>query len=150
MLHVALFEPEIPWNTGNVGRTCLAARTRLHLIRPFGFSLHEKRIRRAGLDYWTHVDPTVHASFAAFEAALPGLGAPFFFCADAGRDLYETEIPDDAVFVFGRESDGFPEKIRVRYRAAEVRLPIADARVRSLNLSTCVGIAVYEALRRRA
>jgi len=148
VLHVVLVEPEIPWNTGNVGRTALAAGARLHLVGPLGFSLAERRLRRAGLDYWAHVSPVVHPSFDAFERALPDLGAPFLFSADAHRTLWEVEIPAAAVFLFGRESGGFTPAIRERYAAAAVSLPVRDARVRSLNLSTCVGIAVYEYLRR--
>lgn len=150
MLHIALVEPEIAWNTGNVGRTCLATGARLHLVAPLGFSLDEKRVRRAGVDYWKHVDPVLHADFDAFETALPALGAAWFFSADAERTLYEVEIADPAVLVFGKESVGFSPAIRERYRDRLVRLPMPDDRVRSLNLSTCVGIAAYEALRRRA
>ncbi|MHC4960361.1 MAG: tRNA (cytidine(34)-2'-O)-methyltransferase [Planctomycetota bacterium] len=148
MLHVVLVEPEIPWNTGNAGRTCLAAGARLHLVEPFGFSLDEKSVRRAGLDYWNRVEPVVHASFAEFERALPGLGEPLFFSADAPRTLWETDIAPDAVFVFGKESVGFDAATRVRYEERMVRLPVLDAAVRSINVSTCVGIALYEALRR--
>jgi tRNA (cytidine/uridine-2'-O-)-methyltransferase len=149
MLHVVLVEPEIPWNTGNAGRTCLAAGARLHLVKPLGFHLGERWLRRAGLDYWEHVEPVVHDSFEAFEVVLPGLGLPFFMSADGPGNLFEMEIPPDAVFVFGSESRGFRGHVRDRYFDRLVRLPIADARVRSLNLSTAVGIAVYEALRRR-
>jgi len=150
MLHVVLVEPEIAWNTGNVGRTCLAAGARLHLVAPLGFSLDEKRVRRAGVDYWKHVDPVLHADFDAFETALPSLGGAWFFSADAERTLYEVEIEDPAVFVFGKESAGFAPEIRERYRDRMVRLPVLDDRVRSLNLSTCAGIALYEALRQRS
>jgi len=149
VLHVVLVEPEIPWNTGNAGRSCLAAGAQLHLVKPLGFSLEEKRLRRAGLDYWRHVAPRVHESFADFEKELPQLGAPFLFTADAPRTLYEVEFPADAVFLFGRESDGFEGPIRDRYAEHAVRLPIDSPHVRSLNLSTCVGIAVYEFARRR-
>jgi tRNA (cytidine/uridine-2'-O-)-methyltransferase len=148
VLHVALVEPEIPWNTGNAGRTCLATGARLHLVEPLGFSLDEKQVRRAGLDYWANVDPTVHASFAAFERALPALGEPLLFSADAPRTLWEADIPRDVVFVFGKESVGLDPEVRARYADRLVRLPVMDASVRSINVSTCVGIALYEALRR--
>lgn len=148
MIHVVLVEPEIAWNTGNAGRTCLAAGARLHLVEPLGFSLDEKRVRRAGLDYWELVDPVVHQSFAALEARLPELGAPIFFSADADRSFFDAAIPKDAVFLFGKESVGFDASIRERYRDEMVRLPVLSGRVRSINLSTCVGIALYEALRR--
>ena len=148
MIHVALVEPEIPWNTGNVGRTCLAAGARLHLVRPFPFSLSEREVRRAGLDYWEHVRPTVHESFAAFERALPELGAPLLFSAQAERTLFDVEIPERVVMVFGKESVGLDAGIRSRYADRLVRLPMFDERVRSINVSTAVGIALYEALRR--
>ncbi|MHC4547322.1 MAG: tRNA (cytidine(34)-2'-O)-methyltransferase [Planctomycetota bacterium] len=148
MHHVVLVEPEIAWNTGNAGRTCLAVGAQLHLVRPLGFALDEKQVRRAGLDYWEHVRPVVHESFAAFEAVLPDLGEPFFLCAEAERSLFDVPLPGDAVFVFGKESVGLAPAIRERYRPHQVRLPRRDARVRSLNVSTAVGIVLYEALRR--
>jgi tRNA (cytidine/uridine-2'-O-)-methyltransferase len=150
MIHVALVEPEIPWNTGNAGRTCLAAGAQLHLVRPFPFSLREREVRRAGLDYWEHVQPRVHESFATFEKALPELGAPLFLSVEAERSLYEIQIPERVVFVFGKESVGFDAEIRERYGASLVRLPMLDRRVRSINVSTAVGIVLYEALRRRS
>ena len=149
MLHVVLVEPEIPWNTGNAGRSCLAVGAQLHLVKPLGFSLEAKQLRRAGLDYWRHVDPRVHESLAEFERVLPELGQPFVFTADAPRTLFDVEIPRDAVFLFGRESDGFERSVRDRYAEHTVRLPIESPHVRSLNLSTCVGIAVYEFYRRK-
>jgi tRNA (cytidine/uridine-2'-O-)-methyltransferase len=149
MLHVVLVEPEIPWNTGNAGRTCLAAGARLHLVRPLGFHLGERWLRRAGLDYWEHVDPVVHGSFAELEAELPTLGVPFFMTVEGPGNLYDMEIPDEAVFVLGNESRGLPPAVRERYRDRLARLPIVDPRARSLNVSTAVGITLYEALRRR-
>ena len=148
MRHVVLVEPEIPWNTGNAGRTCLAAGAQLHLVRPLGFQLGERDVRRAGLDYWEHVRPVVHDSFAAFEEQLPQLGAPFFLTTDGSRSFYEVEIPADAVFVFGKESAGFAPAIREKYRDRCVGLPMLGERVRSLNVSTAVGIVLYEAMRR--
>ena len=142
-----MIEPEIPWNTGNAGRTCLAAGAQLHLVGPFGFSLDEKQVRRAGVDYWEHVSPVVHDDLAAFESKLPALGEPFFFSAEAERTLYQVEIPANAVFLFGRESVGFDASLRARYRDRLVRIPQFDERVRSINVSTCVGIALYEAIR---
>jgi tRNA (cytidine/uridine-2'-O-)-methyltransferase len=146
--HIALVEPEIAWNTGNAGRTCLAAGAQLHLVEPLGFSLSEKQVRRAGLDYWEFVAPVVHASLEAFEAALPALGTPFLLSAEAERSLFDVAIPEDAVFIFGRESVGLPASLRARYADRLVSLPVRDPRVRSLNLSTAVGVVAYEALRR--
>ncbi|HEX5138060.1 MAG TPA: tRNA (cytidine(34)-2'-O)-methyltransferase [Planctomycetota bacterium] len=149
MLHVVLVEPEIPWNTGNAGRTCLAAGAKLHLVRPLGFHLGERWLRRAGLDYWEHVDPVVHDSFAAFEAELPRLGVPFFMSVEGPQNLFDLEIPDEAVFVFGSEGKGLAPEVRERYGDRLTRLPIVEPRARSLNLSTAVGVTIYEALRRR-
>ena len=148
MHHVVLVEPEIAWNTGNAGRTCLAAGAQLHLVEPLGFSLGEKQVRRAGLDYWEFVAPVVHESLEAFETALPALGTPFLLCAEAERSLYDVEIPADAVFCFGKESVGLPAAFRARYSERLVSLPVLDPRVRSLNVSTAVGVVLYEALRR--
>jgi tRNA (cytidine/uridine-2'-O-)-methyltransferase len=149
-LHVALVTPEIHWNTGNVGRTCLAAGARLHLIEPLGFSLDEREVRRAGLDYWPRVEPRVWPDWAAFEEALPGLGEPLLFTPEAERDLWSVPIPEPAVLVFGRESVGLPDELRSRYRERLVSIPMRDPALRSLNLSTSVAIALYEAVRRYA
>ncbi len=146
-LHVVLVEPEIHWNTGNVGRTCLAAGARLHLIEPLGFSLDARELHRAGLDYWPRVDPRVWPSWDAFEADLPALDRPHLFSAEGGCELWDAAFEDDAVLVFGRESVGLPRALRERYAERLVRLPMRDPALRSLNLSTCVGIALYEALR---
>jgi len=146
-LHVALVAPEIHWNTGNAGRTCLAAGAQLHLVGPLGFSLGEREVRRAGLDYWERVAVQRWDSWPAFEAQLPALGAPFFFSADADHDYWDVEYPSPVTLVFGGESRGLPGELRERFRKRLVRLPIADPEVRSLNLSTAVGIAVYEVLR---
>ena len=148
-LHVALVEPEIHWNTGNAGRTCLAAGAQLHLVEPLGFSLDERELRRAGLDYWERVSPRVWPGWDAFEAALPQLGEPFFASPDAGRELWDVHYPQRTVLVFGRESVGLPGTVRERHRDRLVRLPMRDPALRSLNLSTSVGILLYEVLRQR-
>lgn len=146
-LHVVLVEPEIHWNTGNAGRTCLAAGARLHLVEPLGFSLDEREVRRAGLDYWPRVDPQVWSSWAAFEERLPDLGEPFFFSADAERDYWSADYPEQTILVFGRESVGLPREIRERWRDRLLRIPMLDPELRSLNLSTSVALAAYEVLR---
>jgi len=148
-MHVVLVHPQIPWNTGNVGRTCLAAGARLHLVRPLGFGVGERRVRRAGLDYWEHVAPVVHDSFDAFERALPELGEPLLFSREGLHTLYEVSLPARPVFLFGSEDAGLPADVRERYRDRLVRVPVREGPVRSLNLSTVVGIVLYEALRRR-
>jgi tRNA (cytidine/uridine-2'-O-)-methyltransferase len=148
-LHVALVSPEIPWNTGNAGRTCLAAGAQLHLVEPLGFSLATRAVRRAGLDYWPRVAPRTWPDWPAFEAALPSLGEAWFFSADAERAYWDTPASARTVLVFGRESTGLPPELRTRFRERLVGFPMADPGLRSLNLSTCVALAVYEALRRR-
>ena len=146
-LHVVLVEPEIHWNTGNAGRTCLAVGAQLHLVRPLGFSLGDKEVRRAGLDYWPRVRPEVWPSWAELERVLPSLGAPFFFTARGARTFQEVAYPRPAVLIFGRESVGLPEDLLARHREATVAIPMRDAELRSLNLSTSVALAVYEARR---
>jgi len=146
-LHVVLVEPEIHWNTGNAGRTCLAAGAQLHLVEPLGYSLDERELRRAGLDYWERVAPRVWPAWDALEAALPGLGEPFFASPDAGRRYWDLRYPERTVLVFGRESVGLPAALRERYRESLVRLPMHDPALRSVNVSTCVGILLYEVLR---
>ncbi len=149
MAHVVLVHPEIAWNTGNAGRSCLAAGARLHLVKPLGFSLDEKRVRRAGVGYWERVDPTIHEDWDAFEQTLPELGEPVLLTSEAPRTLYEIELPNDPVFIFGKESEGLPREVRDRYADARVSLPMIDPEIRSLNLSTTVGIVLYEWMRRR-
>jgi tRNA (cytidine/uridine-2'-O-)-methyltransferase len=149
--HVVLVHPEIHWNTGNAGRTCLAVGATLHLVEPLGFSLDERQVRRAGLDYWEHVDLHVWSDWKSFEAGLPALGEPYFFSTSATRLLWDVPLgaSDAVVLVFGRETGGLPAAIHERYRDRFVSMPIASPRVRSLNLSTSVGIALYEVLRQR-
>jgi len=148
--HVVLVNPEIHWNTGNAGRTCLAAGATLHLIEPLGFSLDEKQVKRAGLDYWEHVDLRVWQSWEAFENELPKLGEPYFFSTKATRSLWDAPLSDtDLVLIFGRETGGLPQELHEKYRERFLTMPIHSPRVRSLNLSSSVAIAVYEVLRQR-
>lgn len=148
-LHVVLVEPEIHWNTGNAGRTCLAAGARLHLVRPLGFFLGERQVRRAGLDYWPRVAPLVWDSWDQLEAHLPALGEPFLFSAEAEREYWSVDYPRRTVLIFGKESVGLAPEIRDRHRDRLVRIPMADPELRSLNLSTAVALGVYEALRQQ-
>jgi len=149
-LHVALLAPEIPWNTGNIGRTCLAAGVRLHLIEPLGFSLDGSQVRRAGLDYWPRVAPCLWSDWHTFADQLPALGEPLFFTAEAERSLWEVRCDRPTVMIFGGESQGLPAAVRERYSERLVSLPQSSPHVRSLNLSSCVAVAVYEALRQRS
>lgn len=150
-LHIVLVHPEIHWNTGNAGRTCLAVGATLHLIEPLGFSLDEREVKRAGLDYWEHVDVRVWPSWEAFERELPALGEPYFFSTKA-RQLY-WDAPfgeaESVVLVFGRETGGLPADLHERYTDRFVAMPIHSPRVRSLNLSTSVALGAYEVLRQR-
>ncbi len=147
LAHVVLVHPEIHWNTGNAGRTCLAAGARLHLVEPLGFSLDEKEVRRAGLDYWPRVAPTVWPSWEALEPHLANLGEPYLFSTEGDRDYWSVPYPPHPVLVFGRESDGLPPTLRERHRERLLRIPMADPGLRSLNLSTSVALVVYEVLR---
>ena len=150
-LHVVLVHPEIHWNTGNAGRTCLATGATLHLVEPLGFSLDERQVKRAGLDYWEHVDLRVWKSWDEFERQLRSLGDAFFFSTKATRLYWDAPLgaPDNVVLIFGRETGGLSPDIHRAYRDRFVTMPMQSPLVRSLNLSTSVGIAVYEVLRQR-
>ena len=143
--------PEIHWNTGNAGRTCLAAGAMLHLVKPLGFSLDEREVKRAGLDYWEFVDKEVWPDWATFEAALPTLGEPYFFSTKATRLFWDAPLGEarDVVLIFGCETGGLPPALHERYRDRFVTMPILSSHVRSLNLSTSVAVALYEVLRQR-
>ncbi len=146
MLHIILVEPEIPQNTGNIARTCAATGCMLHLVRPLGFELGDKYLKRAGLDYWQFVDVRVHDNL---EEALAAAGGRAWLFTTKARQCYADVAygPDD-VLVFGKETAGLPEEVLVRDSAACVRIPMSEGR-RSLNLSNSVAVAVYEALRQQ-
>jgi len=149
-LHIILVEPEIHWNTGNVGRTTLAAGALLHLVEPLGFSLDSRYLRRAGLDYWPRVRLKVWPSWDEIERNLPALGEPFFFSSQATRPHWDVAYPERVALVFGRESVGLPRPLLERYADRTVRIPMVDPALRSINLSTSAGIALYEVVRQRA
>ncbi len=149
-LHVVLVHPEIHWNTGNVGRSCLAAGAELHLVEPLGFSLRDREVRRAGLDYWEHVPLHVWPNWAELERQLPELGEPFFFSTKGDKTLWDADYGIRSVLVFGRETGGLPDDLHQRYASRMFRMPIVSPHVRSLNLSTAAAIAMYEVLRQRA
>jgi tRNA (cytidine/uridine-2'-O-)-methyltransferase len=149
-LHVVLVEPEIPPNTGSIARLCAGTGTRLHLVRPLGFSLEDRYLRRAGLDYWPHVDLVVHENWPAFVAAR-GMGAMAGFSARTEPSYLDAplSVPAPLYLVFGGETRGLPEVVR-RALAGEIyRIPMLSPHVRSLNLSNAVSIVLYEALRQR-
>lgn len=143
-LNIVLVEPEIPQNTGNIARTCAATGARLHLIRPLGFNISEKAVRRAGLDYWDLLDITVYDNLDDFFSKNDG--AYYYFSTKAKHIHSDIKYPDKAYLFFGKETAGLPEKLLYENPDTTVRIPmISDAR--SLNLSNSVAIAVYEVLR---
>jgi tRNA (cytidine/uridine-2'-O-)-methyltransferase len=146
MLHVALWEPEIPPNTGNVARLCAATGAVLHLVGQLGFRLDDRSLRRAGLDYWDAVDVRRHATLADFEAALAAARV-FCFSAHATRCYTDVDYRDGDCLLFGGESHGLPETVLEKHGERAVTIPMPAGQVRSLNLATAVGIALYEALR---
>lgn len=145
-LQVALFQPEIAPNTGNVGRLCVATGTELHLVRPLGFVLSDRNLRRSGMDYWDRLKLTVHDDDKAFFHATTGLRL-WLFTSKADRSLWDTDLADGDVLVFGNETQGLSERVRSSHPNQLVRIPQAENE-RCLNLSTAVGIGLYEALRR--
>ena len=140
-------EPEIPANTGNIGRTCVAAGARLHLIGPMGFEINEKQVRRAGLDYWEKLDYRTYDSFSAFLDANPG-AVLYMATTKAKRSYSEVRFEDNAYIMFGKESAGIPEEILVEYEETCIRIPMEPA-IRSLNLSNSVAVVLYEGLRQQ-
>ncbi len=147
MINIVLLEPEIPANTGNIGRTCVATGTRLHLIEPLGFSLSEKALKRAGMDYWSALDVTTYVDYEDFLARNPG--AQIFFATTKGRHVYSDALyPDGCYIMFGKESAGIPEEILKAHPDTCVRIPMIGE-TRSLNLSNSVAVVLYEALRQQ-
>ena len=144
-MNIVLLEPEIPQNTGNIGRTCCATGTKLHLIEPMGFRINEKNLRRAGMDYWENLDVTIYDSFYDFMEKNPG--AKIWMATTKAPKRY-TDVqfgPDDYV-MFGKESAGIPEEILVENKDTCIRIPM-NPEIRSLNLANSVAIVLYEALR---
>jgi tRNA (cytidine/uridine-2'-O-)-methyltransferase len=146
--HVVLVSPEIHWNTGNIGRTCLATGSYLHLIKPLGFSLNSKEIKRAGLDYWKHVKLSVWEDFDSLQSNLaPEQDEVTIFSKTGVRPFWSMPSPPRQFLIFGSETLGLPEDIVRQYPGATYHIPITKD-IRSLNLSTAAGIALYESLRR--
>lgn len=147
MINIVLLEPEIPANTGNIGRTCVAAGVRLHLIEPLGFSLSEKALKRAGMDYWSDLDVTTYIDYEDFLIKNPG--ARLYFATTKGRHIYsDAHYEDNCYIVFGKESAGIPEEILKEHPDTCVRIPMIGE-TRSLNLSNSVAVVLYEALRQQ-
>lgn len=145
MLNIVLLEPEIPANTGNIGRTCVAAGARLHLIEPMGFQINEKQVRRAGLDYWEKLDYTIYDSYADFLMKNPE--AKLYMATTKAKHIYsEVSYEEDCYVMFGKESAGIPEDLLVEHEENTIRIPMLGE-IRSLNLGNSVAIVLYEMLR---
>jgi len=145
MINIVLHEPEIPANTGNIGRTCVAAGARLHLIEPLGFKLDEKSVKRAGLDYWDKLDVRTYVDYNDFLAKNPN--AKIYMATTKALHTYaEVEYEPDCYIMFGKESAGIPEEILLEHKETSIRIPMEND-IRSLNLSNSVAIVLYEALR---
>jgi len=145
-LHIVLFEPEIPWNTGNIGRTCVAVGATLHLIGRLGFSLSEKEIRRSGLDYWPHLQLVRHDNFPEFIKFLPPDASVLAFSTHGKRNYWQAPYKPESYLLFGRESAGLPDAVHKHLAGRIYRIPM-QAQARSLNLSTAAAVVAYEALR---
>ncbi len=144
-MHIALIEPKIPPNTGNIARLCAATDTSLHLIEPLGFSIADTELKRAGLDYWDAVDCWVHPGWRSFREAI-SRDRCLYFSARATRPLSEARFRANSVLVFGNETDGMPDRILDKHPDECFTIPMPSGKVRSLNLSTAVGIVLYQAL----
>lgn len=143
-LNIVLVEPEIPQNTGNIARTCAATGARLHLVGPLGFKIDDKKLKRAGLDYWHLLDISYYENLDKFFES--NSGEFFFFTTKAQKVYTEVDYPDNCYLFFGKETKGLPEELLIKYRNYDVRIPMIN-NARSLNLSNSVAIAVYEVLR---
>ncbi|MCI8597631.1 MAG: tRNA (cytidine(34)-2'-O)-methyltransferase [Lachnospiraceae bacterium] len=143
--NIVLFEPEIPANTGNIGRTCVATGTRLHLIEPLGFRLGEKELKRAGMDYWNQLDVTTYLNYEDFISR--NAGVKIYMASTKALKVYsDVQFEPDCFIMFGKESAGIPEKLLLEHQDTAIRIPMMGE-TRSLNLSNSVAIVLYEALR---
>ncbi len=149
MFNIVLVEPEIPHNAGAAGRLALATGSALHLVKPLGFSLEDKYVKRTGLDYWQEVDLHVWENFAELEAAMAGKGM-WFLSTKASKTPWEADFQPGDCLVFGKETKGLPEEMVAAAGERALRIPMSPSGTRSLNLSTAVAIVLYEAVRRQA
>mgnify|MGYP003636948165 CR=1 FL=1 len=145
-LHIVLFEPEIPNNTGNIGRLSLASGSHLHLVKPFGFELDDKRVKRAGLDYWKHISLSIYESIADFYAEH-GEKNLVYFSSHGKKSHWDIDYKDDMFLIFGKESVGLPKEIIESNQNKLYKIPLYSEHIRSLNLANAVSIAVYEGLK---
>lgn len=149
MFNVVLVEPEIPQNTGSIGRLCLATGSTLHLVEPLGFEITDAHLKRAGLDYWEHLTVIRHTSLEAFIKTVPATAQKILLSKKATHSLFEHTIQKGAYLIFGKETTGLPEYFMDAHPLESVRLPMFDARVRSLNLAQTVAVVVYEGIRQQ-
>src|ERR1041385_7331782 len=148
-MNIVLLEPEIPPNTGNVARLCAVTKSALHLIEPFGFALDDAQLKRAGMDYWRHVEWHRWKNWAAFQSSAPA-SARLWFVESNGPRLYtEAAFAQDDYLVFGRETAGLPKQLLEEHRERWLRIPMFNPSARSLNLSNCVALVLFEALRQQ-
>lgn len=149
MMNIVLLEPEMPSNTGNIGRTCAATRTRLHLIEPLGFKLNEKAVKRAGLDYWEKLEVAVYSDYGDFLKRNPKARGRMYFATTKAHKVYtQVDYEPDCYLMFGKESAGIPEEILIEHEETCIRIPMWGD-IRSLNLSNSVSVVLYEALRQQ-
>ena len=148
-MHVVLVEPEIPPNTGNVARLCAATNTELHLIEPFGFKLDDKELKRAGMDYWQHVRWHRWKDWTTFLRSLPAAARLWFIESNGPQHYAEVQYKAGDYLVFGRETAGLPKPLLEKHRECWLRIPMFNADSRSLNLSNCVALVLFEALRQQ-
>jgi tRNA (cytidine/uridine-2'-O-)-methyltransferase len=148
-MNIVLVEPEIPPNTGNVARLCAATGATLHLIEPFGFTLEDKQLKRAGLDYWQHLNWRRWPGWSAFQESLPPSARLWLIESNGPRIYAGVKYHPGDYLVFGRETAGLPKDILDRHREGWLRIPMFHGKVRSLNLSNCVALVLYEALRQQ-
>ncbi len=144
--NIVLFEPEIPMNTGNIGRLSLASGSKLHLVKPFGFELSDKRVKRAGLDYWQHISLFIYDSIDDFYSKNKG-GNFVYFSSHGTQDYCAIDYEDEIFFIFGKESVGLPKNIVTENADSVYNIPIFSPHIRSLNLANAVSIVVYEGIR---
>ena len=145
-MNIVLVEPEIPGNTGNVGRSCVGTESTLHLVGRLGFSLDDKYLKRSGLDYWKDIDLKLHKSWDDFLGSLPKKAGLFFFEKDGSRAFWEAKFTADSYLIFGSETKGFSQKIIDSHRELFYKIPMTG-KIRSLNLASAVAVAAYEAIR---
>ena len=145
-LNIVLFEPEIPNNTGNIGRLSLASGCNLHLVKPFGFELNDTRLKRAGLDYWKHISLKVYDNIDEFYRLNPGKKM-VYFSTKGKKSFWSIDFEDDLFLIFGRESSGLPESIIDKQSHKLYKIPLFSKQIRSINLANAVSVVVYEGIR---